>query len=372
VAEKSGGKDVLVVDDADEMRTVIRRALSSRGYRVDVAASLAQARGMNPARYDAVLVDAHLGAERGLDLIEAMLAEDPAAAGRCLVITGGAAAQLPDGVACLAKPFQLKALVNAVRVLLQPAALLKPTPVPAPQRHSGTLAAAARRAASAPPGAGQQPAGTCQLGHLLALTRRLRERERHELVDFLHDGPIQELAALTLELQMMSRSAELAPALSSVLQRLNATAGSLRWLVDGTWPFAAPETRLADALQRTTWMLAAPAIVDSGEQEPEPSAAEIPLIVDIVELMLLEFMTPGSSTRARVIVRPGNDLIQIELTLVPAAGDEQMTGDPAAAHASLDKLAFALGGIAHAAFRPELWCAQIDLPRRSSAASKTV
>ena len=71
------GPRVLVVDDTDEVRTLIRRALAAHGYRVDAAATLAQASALDPAGYDAVLVDAHLGAELGTDLIETMLARIP-------------------------------------------------------------------------------------------------------------------------------------------------------------------------------------------------------------------------------------------------------------------------------------------------------
>src|ERR1022692_5072800 len=71
-----GGQRVLVVDDLDEMRTLIHRALSARGYKVDVAANLAEAREKQPRGYDAVLVDAHLGAERGIDLVEALQSEE--------------------------------------------------------------------------------------------------------------------------------------------------------------------------------------------------------------------------------------------------------------------------------------------------------
>ena len=113
------GPRVLVVDDTDEVRTLIGRALAAHGYRVDAAATLAQASALDPAGYDAVLVDAHLGAELGTDLIETMLAQDPAAARRCLVITGGSTAIVPHGVACLAKPFRPADLLHAVRALHQ-------------------------------------------------------------------------------------------------------------------------------------------------------------------------------------------------------------------------------------------------------------
>jgi DNA-binding response OmpR family regulator len=81
---------ILVVDDVAEMRTQICRALTACGDEVDVASTLAAAREMDPGGYDAVLVDARLGPERGLDLVEALLSEDPAAVG-CLVMTCGAA-----------------------------------------------------------------------------------------------------------------------------------------------------------------------------------------------------------------------------------------------------------------------------------------
>ena len=116
---------VLVVDDLDEMRVLIRRALSANGYEVDVAATLAEAQGMDLAGYDAVLVDAHLGSGRGIDLIETLRSQDPAAAGRCMVITGGAA-DVPEGVPVLAKPFRVSDLLTAVRALQQSVAVTKP------------------------------------------------------------------------------------------------------------------------------------------------------------------------------------------------------------------------------------------------------
>src|SRR5260370_29696566 len=105
------------------MRALISRALSASGYEVDVASTVSEACGMDPDSYDAVLVDANLGAERGADLVEALRSQDPAAAKRCLMITGGAVDMLPDGVACLPKPFQVGELLAAVRSLQQPDAV---------------------------------------------------------------------------------------------------------------------------------------------------------------------------------------------------------------------------------------------------------
>ena len=335
---------------------LIRRALGRCGYQVDVAATLGEARGMDPGGYDAVLVDANLGPERGIDLVNALRSEDPGAASRCLVMTGGPADTLPDDVAYLAKPFQMEELIGAVRALHEvaaaPAAGWPAVAAPEPGAPPGP---------SAPPGGDQPPAGQPPVWQLLRLTRRLRARERHELVDFLHDGPIQELTAATLELQMMSRSTPSAPRLDMLLNQLTAAAGSLRWLVTGPWPFLEPETRLADVLpQRTSWLLAAPLTVDCDEQTAGRGTVA-PVIADVVELMLLAMVTASPPAKAHVVVRAQEHGIRIELTLTPATGDGQAIGDPAEAEAALAELASALGASAHTTFREQDWGAHLVL-----------
>lgn len=357
MASSPDRRRVLVVDDMAEMRTQISRALTACGYEVDVASTLAAAREMDPGGYDAVLVDAHLGPERGLDLIEALLSENPASAGRYLVMTGGAAGPLPDGVACLIKPFQLSELIDALH------ALHHPDTVRAPGRQAVITPAASAHAPGVVSPNGDQPAaGEPQSWQLLGLTRRLRAHERRELVDFLHDGPMQELTALTLELEMMARSASPGPTERSdaMLRRLNAATASLRWLIDGAWPFLVHETQLTPSLlQRTAWLLAAPVTVDASQQV---NAIEVPVIVDVVELMLLGMTSAGQHGRAHVTVRTLDREIQIELTLTPAAGDDELTGDPVAARAALDALACALGVSAQVTLGEQHWRARIGLP----------
>ncbi len=365
-----------MVDDLAEIRVLIRRALSAGGYEVDVADTLATAREMDPGGYDAVLVDAHLGPERGLDLVEALLAEDPAAAGRCLVMTGGAAGPLPDGVASLSKPFNPGQLIGAVRALVgaDGADGAGPVPLPRPgagqgepaaaRRGPGAVTAPAPEPGSVSPEGDQRPADESRAWQLLGFVRQLRAQERCELVDFIHDGPIQELTALTLELQMISRSepSGLAARSDGMLRRLNAAAASLRWLIDGNWPFLTPETQLAPALQqRTAWLLAAPATVDAGPLAAVPGAAEVPVIVDVVELMLLVMLSDGQPVRAHVAVRTPEPPIRIELTLTAAAGDE-LSGDPAATQAALAGLACALGASTEATLGERQWRARIVLP----------
>lgn len=357
MASSPDRRRVLVVDDTAEMRTQICRALTACGYEVDVASTLAAAREMDPGGYDAVLVDAHLGPERGLDLVEALLSEDPAAAGRCLVMTGGAAGPLPDGVACLTKPFPLSELIDALRALHH----LDAVPVPGRQADIPSGPGAHSPGVVSPDG-DKPAAGEPQTWQLLGLTRRLRAHERRELIDFLHDGPIQELTALTLELEMMARSAPPGPAERSdaMLRRLHAATGSLRWLMEGAWPFLVHETQLTSSLlQRTAWLLAAPVTVDTSQQV---GAIEVPVIVDVVELMLLGMISAGQQGRGHVTVRTLDREIQIELTLTPAAGEDELTGDPVAARAALDRLASALGSSAQVTICEQHWRARIGLP----------
>jgi len=370
VEDSSGVPRVLVVDDFAEIRVLIQRTLSASGYQVDVAATLAQARAMDPAAYDAVLVDAGLGADRGVDLIEALRAENPAAAGRCLVMTGGAVDDIPAGVACLTKPFQAAELLDAVHALQQPrtsSAADPGTRVPAGQADptAGDRASTAGDRAHLA-GDGTPGTAAAQAWQLLGVIRRLRERERQELVDFLHDGPLQGLTAVALDLQMArSEAAVPAPRLEAALRELKTAAGSLRWLVDGHWTSLMARTTLADALrQRTEWLLAAPATVHADAGAATPTAAEIPVIVDVAELMLFGILPASPPMRADVAVRAEADEIRIDLALT-ADRDEPPADHPSAVQAALGELASALGAAAHADVRDQPWQARLVLPRQS-------
>jgi len=324
---------------------MIRRVLQADGYEVDDAASLAEARAMGPDRYDVLLVDANIGTERGIDLVRELQERDPAAARRCLVITGGAR-DLPEGVSCLHKPFGRGQLLEAVRDLGGAATAGPPgrpaIPGPRPAAHD--------RPGSGPePGPAPDPrpeAPAPRVAQLLGFTRELRARERQELSDFLHDGPIQEVTATTLELQLMRKAAPPAQAatLDAALSRLDAAAGSLRWLVSGDWPPARPAADLIAALrQQTGWLLAAPIAVDRAPQ-PGPSAADIPVIADVVELLLLALVPPGLPARARLSAQADESEIRIGLTVGPASDDQVAAGPPADARARADPAGVPVAG----------------------------
>ena len=367
------GARVLVVDDTDEIRVLIRRALAAHGYQVDAAASLAQASALNPAGYDVVLVDAHLGAELGTDLIETMLAQDPAAAGRCLMITGGSTAIVPRGVACLAKPFQPADLLHAVRALRQPDSAETPGPLPGPGpgpldgQPTVPLAAVATENGSPR----SQPAMARPVSQasrmpaawrLLGIIRALRSSERATLADFVHDGPIQELAAASLAMQMTGRegSADVAALPGELQGGIDAAGRSLRYLTDGDWPFLPPGASLPDMIrQRTAWLPLSSITVDI-RQTCAALRAEAPLIADVVELALFVMTSDGPLSQADVCVQAGENEAEIVLTLTQPGDVRDWAPDAG----QLAELASILGGTVHAERGPARWQVRITLPRQ--------
>jgi len=379
------GPRVLVVDDSDEVRKLIRRALAARGYQVDAAASLAEASALDPSGYDVVLVDAHLGAERGTDLIEAMLVQDPAAAGRCLVITGGSAAIVPGGVACLPKPFRPADLLHAVRALQQGSAgtavpLTGPVdgragahPGPADGRppivdgHPGLLAAVATGNASAPPQPAMgRPGGQASrmppAWRLLGIIRGLRSSERATVADFVHDGPIQELAAASLAMQMpgCDGSADPVRLLGELQGEIDAAGRSLRYLTDGDWPFLPPGASLTDTIrQRTAWLPLSSITVDI-RQTCAALRAEAPLIADVAELALFLMTSEGPLSQAGICVQAGDNEAEIVLTLTQPGDVRDWAPDTG----QLAELASILGATVHTERGPARWQVRITLPRQ--------
>jgi len=367
------GARVLVVDDTDEIRVLIRRALAAHGYQVDAAASLAQASALDPAGYDVVLVDAHLGAELGTDLIEAMLAQDPAAAGRCLMITGGSTAIVPRGVACLAKPFQPADLLHAVRALHQPDSAETPGPLPGsgPGPLDGQPTAPSAAVATENGSPRSQPAMARPVSQasrmpaawrLLGIIRALRSSERATLADFVHDGPIQELAAASLAMQMTGRegSADVAALPGELQGEIDAAGRSLRYLTDGDWPFLPPGASMPDTIrQRTAWLPLSSITVDI-RQTCAALRAEAPLIADVVELALFVMTSDGPLSQADVCVQAGENEAEIVLTLAQPGDVRDWAPDAG----QLAELASILGGTVHTERGPARWQVRITLPRQ--------
>jgi len=366
VAVDPGRRRVLVVDDTEAIRTVIRRVLTGAGYHVDVAASAPEARSMNPAGYDVLLVDAHLGRERGTALIQALVARDPAAAGRCVLITGGSPGVVPGGVVCLTKPFRADALIAAVGALRPADSAGHPDAA-----TTGLGAPAATAVNGAPQGRGPEgaPAALPAVWQLLGIVRRLRAGERAAVADFMHDGPLQDLTAalLNLEALPMLPPGDLAPHVAELRHHLEAAAGSVRQLVDdGILSIQAEADLCGTVRRRTAWLPFSP-VTAQFQRTSAASRTEAPVIAEILELALFALADLAPPSRADILVQAGDEMLEILLTLTPVEGIPEGAGDAAAAHVSLAALAQALGGTARGRFGAFPWRARILLPREISA-----
>ncbi len=109
-------KDVLVVDDEHSLRLLCRVNLELDGHRVREAGSLAEARReLERATPDVILLDVHVGADDGLELLDEIAAQELQT--RVVLLSGtsevGPALRARvDSV--LGKPFDLKRLAAAV------------------------------------------------------------------------------------------------------------------------------------------------------------------------------------------------------------------------------------------------------------------
>jgi CheY-like chemotaxis protein len=373
VAGDSASPRVLVVDDTEAIRTVIRRVLTGAGYHVDVAASAPEARSMDPAGYDALLVDAHLGRERGTALIQALVAEDPAAAGRCLLITGGKPDAVPVGVVCLTKPFRPDELITAVGALHPADSAARPQ-VSQRSQPQGSQPLASQPQRSQPLGA---PPGLPAVWQLLGMIQKLRAGERAAIADFIHDGPIQDLTAAMLSVQALTRlpTGDVAPQAAELGRHLDAAAGSVRQIADDSALPIQVEAGLGGLVQRrTAWLPFSPVTAEFQGASAAPGAPpgpapgpEAPIIAEILELALFALADLAPPGQADILVRTGEKGLEIVLTLTPVAAIPEGAGDAAAAHVSLAELAQALGGTVRASFGAFPWRAWIRLPGRLAA-----
>jgi len=200
---------------------------------------------------------------------------------------------------------------------------------------------------------------------LLDIVRRLRARERGYLADLLHDGPIQELAAVPLELAEAQRVMGTSPGdeLGVVAQQVDAAGRSLRGLQEELWPFPQPTSGLAVALnRRTAWLLATPLAVDVGAGAACLGEAEIQVVADVAELILAGLVS--AETQAVAAIRADDHLIflQLNMTLAPV-GDPASSG-PAAARASLRSLAAALQAGVDVELHGRRLRVRMEIPRR--------
>jgi DNA-binding NtrC family response regulator len=116
----AGGSTVLVVEDDPSLRLLCRVNLELEQHRVLEAETLARARELvDSESIDVVLLDLHIGEERGLDLLPYLRAVRPDAAVCLLSGTSESDPELQEGVqAFIRKPFELDHLIGTVQRLL--------------------------------------------------------------------------------------------------------------------------------------------------------------------------------------------------------------------------------------------------------------
>ena len=109
---------VLVVDDDAAIRLLCRVNLELEGHRVVEASNLDEARGLvNAEPVKVVLLDLHLGKERGLDLLRELRRDRPDVA--VALLTGSPQERSPreeaTADAVISKPFPIEELGETVR-----------------------------------------------------------------------------------------------------------------------------------------------------------------------------------------------------------------------------------------------------------------
>ena len=113
---------VLIVDDDAAIRLLVRVNLELEGHRVLDASHLQEARTLlGGEQVDVVLLDLHIGNERGLDLLAELRRERPEVA--VALLTGSPQARSPEeeakADAMISKPFEIEELGRTVRRLAE-------------------------------------------------------------------------------------------------------------------------------------------------------------------------------------------------------------------------------------------------------------
>ncbi len=115
-----GGPTVLIVEDDPSLRLLCRVNLELEHYRVLEAETVTRAREIVASEpVDVVLLDLHVGEQRGLDLLPYLREVRPDAAVCLLSGTSETDPGRPEGAhAFIRKPFELEELTGTVQRLL--------------------------------------------------------------------------------------------------------------------------------------------------------------------------------------------------------------------------------------------------------------
>lgn len=122
---EGAGKKVLVIDDEEPILHMVREALSSRGYHVDLAGDGATGlQRLSQTRYDVTLCDWKMPGLSGQEVFERVRRRDPAQSERIIFITGDVVNDKTRRFfeeqkrVCLPKPFTLAEFREAIARML--------------------------------------------------------------------------------------------------------------------------------------------------------------------------------------------------------------------------------------------------------------
>jgi DNA-binding response OmpR family regulator len=118
---QSGCRMILIVDDDDSVRGLLRRVLAEEGYEVEIAADGAQAVEIaSRTKIDLVLLDLNLPAQSGWETFERLTRADPGLA--VIIITARTGqlitAQGAGVAALLEKPLDFPTLLRTISLVL--------------------------------------------------------------------------------------------------------------------------------------------------------------------------------------------------------------------------------------------------------------
>jgi len=121
--EQSRHRTILVVDDEQPIRELLKLQLEDAGYRVVLAESArAAARQVREAKPDVMIVDAHMPYVSGLDFVSALITDSSVPWVPVIFMTGRSELRSHAeslGSACLVKPFLSTRLIELVERVLR-------------------------------------------------------------------------------------------------------------------------------------------------------------------------------------------------------------------------------------------------------------
>jgi DNA-binding response OmpR family regulator len=123
VKEQSRHRTILVVDDEQPIRELLRLQLEDAGYRVVLAESARRAaQRVRDEKPDLMIVDAHMPYVSGLDFVSALIADSAMPWVPVIFMTGRSDLRSHAealGSACLVKPFLAPRLIELVERVLR-------------------------------------------------------------------------------------------------------------------------------------------------------------------------------------------------------------------------------------------------------------